>query len=226
MLFRFGQVVAATSTALLFAFCFTWAPPAQAQGAPPTSLNDFVLIWSQGNYATPLVCKIEGKSHRGLRRILIEPQNRNRRMAEAVVTFVDLEAGEATRCFTEIGGDAPNITGQLTVRHAVTKSRDTAKRDFSNELRRKRGFTLNVVSGTLTLSDVGGVDGASDVLDLRGGEMSIRILRPGSDAVRLLKDLPSPRQVELVFTTQAGRVLTFPASLSKPKGPVRSPAAR
>jgi DNA-directed RNA polymerase specialized sigma24 family protein len=34
-------------------------------------LNHLVLSWIQGNYATPLVCKIDGASQRGLRRILI-----------------------------------------------------------------------------------------------------------------------------------------------------------
>ena len=192
---------------------------ARAQTLTPASLNDLVLIWIQGNYASPLICKIDGRAQRGLRRILIEPETGVTRPAEGIIRFVDLEleAGTASRCFTEIGGRTPNITGELAVRHPNTKRRDTAVRDFKAELRRKRGFELDIVKGRLQLSEVGADPPVTESLDFRGGKLRIHLLRQGSDSLRLLKDLPSPRKLVLEFEARDGRTLSFPASLAKPK---------
>ncbi|MBW2295564.1 MAG: hypothetical protein JRG89_21465 [Deltaproteobacteria bacterium] len=190
---------------------------AQAPGA--MSLNDLVVAWIQGNYATPLFCKIDGEAQRGLRRILIETRPSKSPPREALVRFVDLEAEEATRCFTEIGGSSPNITGELVVRHPTIKPRDTAMRDFKAELRRKRGYDLEIISGRLLVSEVGVEAKAPESLDFRGGQMRVRLLRPGSDGVRLLESLPSPRKVTLEFETRTGRVFSFPASLARPREP-------
>jgi hypothetical protein len=198
------------------------ASHARAQAAAPDSLNDLVLIWIQGNYASPLVCTIDGRAQRGLRRILIEPADGNAKArkgkhGEGTVRFVDLEVETASRCFSELGGRTPNITGQLSVRHPVTKRRDTAIRDFKAELRRKRGFELDIVKGRLQVSEVGAASPQTESLDFRGGKLRIHLLRPGSDSLRLLKDLPSPRKLMLEIETRAGRKLSFPASLAKPK---------
>lgn len=200
--------------------------PALAQGpAGAASLNDLVLAWIQGNYATPLFCKIDGKPQRGLRRILIEGGSGRSQPAVGLVRFVDLEAEAASRCFTEIGGSTPNITGELVVRHPATKRRDTAAHDFKLELRRSRGFELGIVSGHLLVSEVG-VAAATERLDLRGGKMRIHLLRASSDGMRLLETLPSPRKVWLEFETRKGRLLTFAASLAKPHQDKSRPSAR
>lgn len=190
---------------------------ALAQSPNRLSLNHLVLSWIQGNYATPLVCKIDGASQRGLRRILIDAPDTKEQTPRSRVHFRDLDAGNATRCFTEIGGDAPNITGSLVVRHAVTKLRDTAGRDFKLELKRKRGFELDIVSGSLVISEIGAEGAAPATVDFRGGTLRVHILRQGSDGLRLLQDLPSPRKVRMEFTSRDGAAYSFPASLSKPE---------
>ena len=189
---------------------------AAAQPAGDVSLNHLVLGWMQGNYATPLVCKIDGASRRGLRRILIAPPDDKKKTPESVVRFNDLEAETATRCFTEIGGDTPNITGELVVRHPVTKLRETAPRDFKLELRRKRGFDLDIVRGELVMQTVGLDAAPTEPVDFRGGKLGIHILRSGADGLRLLQDLPSPRKVRLEFVTRGGDTYSFAAALSKP----------
>lgn len=193
------------------------ADPSGAQAPGAMSLNDFVLAWMQGNYATPLYCKIDGESQRGLRRILIGAGSKKSLPRDGVVRFVDLEAESATRCFTEIGGSSPNITGELVVRHPTIKIRDTAMRDFKSELRRMRGFELDIISGELLVSEIGTDSTPAESLEFRGGKMRVHVLRPGSDGMRLLQSLPSPRKVKLEFETRTGRIFSFPASLAKPR---------
>ena len=202
----------------LFAACLGAGGHALAQPSESESLNYLVLSWIQGNYATPLVCKIEDASVRGLRRILIDPPDEKKQAPQAAIRFIDLEVEEATRCFTDLGGDTPNIIGQLVVRHPITKLRATARRDFKLELRRKRGFDLDIVSGSLAFEDVGPDAAPPSTIDFRGGKFRIHILRQGSDGLRLLSDLPSPRKVLLEFETRDGRLHSFAASLSNLAG--------
>lgn len=215
-----------TVASVVFALAISYGHPAWAQLPGATSLNDLVLAWMQGNYATPLYCKIDGKAQRGLRRILIETDSRKSQSGQALVRFVDLEAEDASRCFTEIGGSSPNITGELVVRHPTTKLRDTAMRDFKVELRRRRGYELEIVSGRLLVSEIGVAAAAAESLDFRGGKMRIHLLRPNSDGIRLLETLPSPRKVRLEFETRKGRTLSFAASLAKPQGAMSTSGTR
>lgn len=201
---------------LALALSMTAGTPARAQGPAPDSLNDLVLSWIQGNYASPLICRIDGRAERGLRRILIEPGSSKSHPAKGSIRFVDLEAAGAARCFTEIGGATPNITGELWVRHPVTKRRATAARDFKAELRRKRGFELDIVEGRLQLTEIGADPPRTESLDFRGGKLRMHVLRQGSDGLRLLKDLPSPRKLMLEIETRTGRKFSFPVSLAKP----------
>jgi hypothetical protein len=208
---RRGLVV----TAIVFASTTLCAHRSIAQAPGAVSLNDLVVTWMQGNYATPLYCKIDGETQRGLRRILIDVPAGKTPPRTGRVQFVDLEAQSATRCFTEIGGDAPNITGELIVRHPTIKPRDTVKRDFKSELRRKRGFELEIRSGRLLVNEIKVESSAPESVDFGGGKMRVHLLREGSDGRRVLEGLPSPRKVNLEFETSNGRKFSFPASLSK-----------
>jgi hypothetical protein len=192
---------------------------ASAQAQRGISLNDLALDWSRGNYATPIVCKIQGGLHRALRRILIDPGPKSIRPHVDIVRFVDLEVADAERCFTEIGGATPNMIGELKIRHPSNMPRDTAMRDFKGELKRRRGFVLDIVSGKLQVAEVGPDAQQAESVDFRGGEFRLHLLREGTDALKLLKDLPSPRQAMLEIETRAGRKFSFPVSLSKPKTP-------
>ncbi|MBC8341481.1 MAG: hypothetical protein H8E63_07470, partial [Proteobacteria bacterium] len=133
---------------------------AAAQPAGDVSLNHLVLGWMQGNYATPLVCKIDGASRRGLRRILIAPPDDKKKTPESVVRFNDLEAETATRCFTEIGGDTPNIMGELVVREPVTQRREKAPRELKHEKGGRRGFERDNGRGEMGKQKGGGGEGA------------------------------------------------------------------
>jgi len=192
------------------------AAPAAAEVPGSLSMNDMVLSWMRGNYASPIVCKMAGGVHRGLRRILIDAGPKSTRPAVDLVRFVDLEAEAAERCFTEIGGSTPNIIGELQVRHPTHRPRDTAVRDFKVALKREHGFDVDIVSGRLTIRAVGPSAAAAEVIDFRAGSLRLHLLREGSDGLRLLKDLPSPRQALLEIETRKGRKFSFPVSLSKP----------
>lgn len=76
---------------LAFVLAFGVGSQARAQAPIRESLNDLVLIWIQGNYASPPVCRIGDRVHRGLRRILLEPGSGSARPATGVVRFVELE---------------------------------------------------------------------------------------------------------------------------------------
>ena len=55
---------------------------------------------------------------------------------------------------------------------------------------------------------------------LRGIVTSASVMAFGAgfkDALRLLKDLPSPRKLMLELEAPDGKILSFPASLAKPK---------
>ena len=108
-----------------------------------------------------------------------------------------------------------SLADRKTRRHPATKSRETAARDFDLELRRSRGFELDIVSGQLLVNEVGATAEPPEEHDFRGGAFRIRVLRPGSDGLRLLKELPSPRKVQLEFKSPDGREFSFPASLAK-----------
>lgn len=199
--------------------------PAQAQSPHRFSMNDLTLDWLRGNYATPVVCRIAGGVHRGLRRILIVRGPKAVRPPVSIVRFVDLEVDDAERCFTEIGGATPNIFGELRIRHAANRPRDTAMRDFKVAIKRERGFDFDIISGKLEFRDVGLAAQPGESIDFRGGSLGLHQLREGSDGLRLLKDLPSPRQALLEIETRDGRRYSFPVSMSKPKPDTR-PGAR
>ena len=83
--------------------------PATAQQASAPDLGTLALTWARGDYATPLVCEIDGQPVRGLRRVLIAPVPKRLGHPAAKITFVDLEPGEARRCFNDFGQPEPDL---------------------------------------------------------------------------------------------------------------------
>jgi hypothetical protein len=193
------------------------APIGVAQRPIKPSLNDFALQWALGRFANPIVCVLEGAPARGLRRLHIEPGPKAIQPAVGRLSFEDLDADEATRCFTELGQTAPNLIGSLDFRHKTTRPRDTAQRDFKSELRRHNGFEYQIISGKLMVMEVREGEDPVEMLDFKGGVLRLHTARKGSDAARLLADLPSPRKFTLEIETRSGRRFSLPIAQAKPQ---------
>ena len=173
-------------------------------------MGELALDWAQGRFATPLICRFDGKPVRGLRRILILPGPAQVRPRVAKVVFVDLEVDDASRCFSELGGDTPNIIGSLQIRLPGNRRGDTVQRDFRAQLRRKRGFDFDIVAGGLKIRPVVQPMRAAAVRDFRGGRVSLHELEPGSDRGRLLAQFASPRKLLLELSARDGTKFSFP----------------
>jgi hypothetical protein len=201
---------AAPTTLLLFAIAGT----AAAQGGIQPDLNELALDWARGRYASPLLCEIGGRSLRGLRRLLIAPGPRDARPPVARIVFVDLEPGEATRCFTDLGESAPNVTGSLQIRLPGHSRRDTATRDFATALRRKGGFEFDVSDGQLRITEIGKEADGEHRVDFQGGHARLYPVAKGSDDARLLSEFKSPRKLSLELDAPDGTRLRLPVFMT------------
>ena len=185
------------------------ATAATAQGP---DMNQLAIGWAVGSYAAPLVCEIAGEPQRGLRRLAIGPGPRGSHRIVGRIEFSDLEAGEASRCFDEMGRRQPNLVGWVDI-HLPGHSRpDTAERDFKTELRRGRGFTFEITGSRLRIEPIGSDAGPPRLLDLRGGEAKLELLLEGMDETRLLADFSSPRKLVLRLRPRAGTGWPVPGS--------------
>jgi hypothetical protein len=192
------------------------AAPAASQQAG-VDLNMLALDWARGRYSTPLACLFDGEPVRGMRRILVGPGSRNVRPPVGRLVFVALEVEDAERCFTDFGDAAPNLKGSLQIRHPAISRSDTAQHDFEVALRKHHGFEFDVVSGHLLVQQVGPDAGPAEPVDFRGGVVSLREIRPGSDAARLLAEFQSPRKLHLRLSTRDGQSWDFDMLLSAPR---------
>jgi len=181
--------------------------PAPAQGP---DLNMLVLDWARGRYASPVHCEIDGQPLRGLRRLLIAPGSPDARPPVDRIIFVKLEVENATRCFTALASAVPNIRGQVQIRLPGASHPETALRDFNATLRRKNGFEFDIPEGFLLLQDVGPGSADERRFDLRGGRARLSMVEPGTDAARVLADLPDGRRVLLELETRDGEKLSLP----------------
>ena len=192
------------------------AAPGASQ-APALRLSDLALKWSLGSFASPLICELEGRPVRGLRRIEITsgpvriqpPVNR--------IRFVDLEVQDASRCFTELAGDTPNVTGSLHIRLPGSHTPDAAQREFRESLRRRRGFEFEISKGILQIQEVTRPAPAPRAVDFSRGRARLSELPDGSDAARLLAPFRSPRKLLLQLEARDGTTLSFSLYLSSPR---------
>lgn len=184
--------------------------PAQVPGAAEPTLNVLALDWARGRFASPVICQIEDRPLRGIRRVLITPGPARVQPPVGRIVFVDLEVEEATRCFTELSGDVPNIVGSLQIRLPGPWRHDSVRRDFEEQLRRKRGFEFDVESGGLRIQPVTRPASPVRGVDFRGGTAVLRQVEPNTDSERLLADFPSPRKLLLEISARDGTKLSFP----------------
>ena len=181
--------------------------PGWAQSGPQPDLNQLALQWARGSYASPVHCEFSGVARRGIRRVAVTPGLEQRIPAVGRILFADLEASEASRCFTELEPSVPNVTGSLEIRLPGASRRDTARRDLSATLRREGGFEFDIVSGRLAFQQVGPQPPPAQRIDFSGGKARLHRVRRGSDDARLLSEFPGPRKLTLELSATGGESL-------------------
>ncbi len=156
--------------------CLGSAPVGAQSGFQP-DLNQLALHWALGRYVSPLHCEFSGVPRRGIRRVAITPGAEQRIPPVGRLLFVDVDAGEASRCFTELEPSVPNVTGSLEIRLPGASRRDTASRDFSATLRREGGFEFDIVSGRLAFQQIGPESPPARLIDFSGGKARLHRIR-------------------------------------------------
>lgn len=182
------------------------AVPARAE----SDLNDLALQWARGTFAAPLLCEVEGTPHRVARRILVAPGGIDRQPKVDRIRFFRLKLENAERCFDAFGVEQRDVAGLIEVTLPGTPRPDVARREFGLALRRDQGFEFSIQSGSLRLESVGAEKPELEELDFAGGTARLRLVTPGSDTARLLRDLDSPRKLSLELEAPDGRRLFFP----------------
>ena len=196
----------------LVAALWLWAPASKAQA--PAGLGDAVTSWARGTWASPVFCRIDGETVRGIRRVLIEPA-RHVAPGQTVlsVQFVDMQVDDAERCFDLVGHDLPNLIGKLQLRFNGTSHPETFQRDFERAIKRDRGFELDITKGVLQVKPVGPEAGAPVQASFRGGEAWLREPARASDSERALADFDSPRKLEIDIRGPDGQSQVLPLFL-------------
>jgi hypothetical protein len=188
-----------------------------AQGPQGPDLNLLALDWARGRYSAPLMCTFDDEPMRGMRRVLVVPGSPNALPPVGRLVFVELEVDDAGRCFTDFGAPAPNLRGTLQIRLLGAPHPDTARRDFKSAMRREGGFDFYIASGSLQVHTVGERPESAQSIDFAGGEARMRVIKPGTDAFRLLAEFSSPRKVGLRIATRKGVSFSLDMFLSAPR---------
>jgi len=168
--------------------------PARAQ-AP--DVNDLVIEWATGRFASPVTCEIDGELVHGIRRVIMRPRHTLGRRTRLAVHFIDMRPDGATRCIDAKGDDQPNVLGKLLLELPGIPHPETATRDFKRALQREKGFDLAVTEGILKLQDVAVPPAEPRLVDFHGGKASLRLVLPATDADRALAPFASPRKLVL-----------------------------
>lgn len=162
------------------------APSAPAQQAKDPTLGTLALRWTEGAFLAPIVCQTPDGPKRVNRRLRIRKSRRTEYREMNEITFFPLDIEEATRCFTELGNEQPDIRGSLRIAFPDQIRPDIAQHDFDSALKRAGGFDFAVPSGSLRISGLDAQDGR--VLRVDQGEVKIYQVRRGTDAARVLAD--------------------------------------
>jgi hypothetical protein len=184
------------------------AEPARAQQGP--DLADLVVGWASGSLRSPISCEIDGTLRQGVRRVIIEPEPIRGRAADLRMRFIDLHPGDATRCVDTIGRPLPNLIGGVRARYPGRPHPETAKRDFREALKRKKGFELDVIEGTVQFEPVGAEAGEARLVDFTRGKLVISRVYPATDPSRELAPFKSGRKFLLTLKAPSGEALTLP----------------
>jgi hypothetical protein len=207
--------------ALLFAGLAAFPATSHAQlrpdGGGSPDLNDVALEWVRGEFRAPLVCEFDGLPRRGLRRLLIAPGPREMQPRANTLRIFDLDAGEATRCFDDLGAEELNVEGVIRFSLLGPSRPDTARRDFSAALRREGGFEFEIREGHLRLERVGDANAEPRRVDFASGVLRVRTVPRGSDIERRLQDLRGQRRLTLSLEAKDGTEVRFHMVQSAPR---------
>ncbi len=187
-------------------------PPGRAQRGPlaPTDEVDLALAWARGRFRSPLICTFDGEPRTGLRRVEITPGPSHATQRVDRLTFFDLEARDAERCGTTLGGASPNLVGSLWLGYAPKRPRsDTPDREFKLVLR-DGSVEFQIVQGRLRTGPAQFAPEDLEEIDLRGGTVRLEAVRRGSDAARVLAEFGAQRKLELIVETPDGGGFRMP----------------
>jgi len=194
--------------ALLLVACVCVLPSPARSGPPP--LDNLIIEWSRGRYASPIFCEMEGGLVRGIRRIVVKPEVQPGRRPTLSVQLLDMRPEDATRCVNSVGDAIPNAIGRLRLTRVDRPHPETGPRDFKQGLRKDRGFSFVIASGVLKLQDVTPEPSQPRLVDFAGGSGRFGLVLPATDAQRELADFQSPRKRLLSLESPSGETLVFP----------------
>lgn len=185
--------------------------PAHARAEP--DVVDYVFSWLRGGWRSPLLCTFEGQPVQGVRRVLISPGPPQSERRVARIHFAPLEARDAERCRSILGGEAPNLIGSVLVTYTQKRQRsDTPRRDFDLLLREGR-FDLEVVSGRLRMGSAQEAPENLPEVDFTGGRAEVGEIPPNSDTAKVLLDFGSLRRLWLALEAPEGTRIELPLVL-------------
>jgi hypothetical protein len=195
---------------VLIAACAMLGVPATLGAQPGPDLVDLTLTWPLGSFRSPLVCLFKGQSQRGLRRVVIAPGPRTSPRRVDRLTFHDLEAQGAERCTMALGGDEPNLIGSVDFAYRPSRPHsDTPERDFKEDLR-DGTLEFEIEHGRVSEGPASTPRESLRPIDFSGGVLRLAQIRPGSDAARLVADLPGSRRLWLTLEARDGTRVEMP----------------
>lgn len=172
-------------------------------------LNDLARAWTYGEWATPLVCTLDGEPRRGLRRLLVGPASRDLVPRSNKLVFEPLELPPGAHCTIDTGERQPEVEGFLLF-HLEGHSRpDISDHDFQEALQRDGGFAFKVKRGVLQIDD--------RAVDFAAGRARFELARRGSDAWRRLQDWPDAPKLVLTLEAKDGTRLAFDLVRTPPR---------
>jgi hypothetical protein len=174
---------------------------AGALAQPLMDLNELALRWTRGDWASPLVCELDGKAARGLRRLLVTAGPKDRPPLSNKLSFVSMHLPSGARCYSDTGEAQPDVAGSLLYFLDSISRPDLATREFQETLEREGGFRFDVRSGVLQVGE--------RKVDFAGGSARFEPVRRGSDAWRRLQDLQGEHKLALLLEAKDGTRLAL-----------------
>jgi hypothetical protein len=174
-------------------------------------LNDLARAWTYGQWATPLICELNGEARRGLRRVLVGPASRDLVPRSNKLVFEPLKLPPGAACTIDTGERQPDVAGAVYF-HLEGHSRpDISDHDFQEALQRDGGFVFKVTKGTLQIDQ--------RPVDFASGRARFELARRGTDAWRRLSDLPGAAKLVLTLEAKDGTRLAFDLVRTPPPTP-------